>query len=107
MDLPLSPQVFDLLVALSHGPQHGYALMQRISQMHESRYKPSPGVVYSNLQRLVDWGWAEEAPPPSSKEDARRKHFRITTSGLEIARSHALKEQARLQQASSVLGVVS
>ena len=107
MDLPLSPQVFDLLVALSHGPQHGYALMLRISDMHGGRYKPSPGVVYSNLQRVVDWGWAEEAPPPSSEEDARRKHFRITATGLEAARSHAAQEQARLKQASSILGVLS
>lgn len=107
MDLPLSPQVFDLLVALSHGPQHGYALMQRISNMHGGRYKPSPGVIYSNLQRVVDWGWAEESPPPSPKEDARRKHFRITDAGLGVARSHADQEQARLNHAASVLGGLS
>ena len=106
MDLPLSPQVFDLLVALSHGPQHGYALMQRIAGMHGNRYKPSPGVVYSNLQRIVDWGWAVEAPPPEHGADARRKYFRITAQGLELARTHSANEQARLNHAQAVLGGV-
>lgn len=107
MKTELSPQIFDLLVALSHGPQHGYALMQRIEAMHDGHYKPSSGVIYANLQRLVDWGWCKEAPAPGIGEDARRKHYQATESGLGAARGHAAKQQEKLTQAKRALGGLS
>ena len=100
----LSPPVFDLLVALSHGPQHGYALMKRIEAAHGGRYKPSPGVIYSNLQRLVDGGWAQETAAPAGSTDERRKHYRITEQGRQAARAHCAQAQAQLAAAAHALG---
>ena len=108
MKTDLSPQIFDLLVALSHGPQHGYALMQRIETMHEGNYKPSSGVIYANLQRLVDWGWCKEVAAPGKGEDTRRKHYQATETGLGAARAHVGKQQEKLKAASrSLRGLTS
>ena len=107
MSPELSPPIFDLLVALSQGPQHGYALMKSIEAAHGGHYKPSPGVIYSNLQRLVDARWAKEVGAPKNSTDERRKHYEITEQGLGAARTHCAQAQAKLTQAAHVLGAAS
>lgn len=104
MTQDISPPILDLILALAHGPQHGYALMLRIEAMHKGAYKPSPSVIYTNLQRLVDQGWAAEVAAPALGEDARRKHYQATSAGLSAARSYVASQQDRLRAASKLLG---
>lgn len=88
MTTQMTSPLFDLLVALASGPQHGYALMLRVESMHNGAYRPSPGVVYSNLQRGQDAGWVEEVVT-AEDGDGRRRQFRLTQAGAQAVKAHA------------------
>jgi hypothetical protein len=49
---PLTPAVFHVLLALSDGPLHGYAVMRQVEA--ESHLVMGPGTVYGSLSRLTD-----------------------------------------------------
>jgi DNA-binding PadR family transcriptional regulator len=84
---PLTPAVFHVLLALSEGPLHGYAIMQRVEEV--SGLDMGPGTIYGSLRRLSEAGWVEEAGTDSS--DARRgRSFALTEQGVA-----ALAEEAR------------
>jgi DNA-binding PadR family transcriptional regulator len=93
---PLTPAVFHILLALSDGPLHGYAVMKRVEA--DAGVAMGPGTVYGALQRLVDAGWVEKTPGPSLA--ARRgRIFALTPKGR-----HALRgEAARLSRLSRLV----
>lgn len=75
---PLTPAVFHVLLALSEGPLHGYAIMQRAEEA--SGQSMGPGTVYGALQRLSEAGWVAETA--SDPDDARRgRSFDLTELG--------------------------
>lgn len=83
---PLTPVVFHVLLALSEGPLHGYAVMKEVER--ESGQSMGPGTVYGSLQRLQDAGWIEEAD--GDPDDARRgRAFRLTDEGRAGLRGEA------------------
>lgn len=84
---PLTPAVFHVLLALSEGPLHGYAIMQRAEEA--SGLSMGPGTVYGAVSRLAEAGWVQEADADS--DDARRsRSFALTALGRE-----ALSEEAQ------------
>ena len=85
---PLTPAVFHILLALSDGPLHGYAIMKRVEE--ESRLKMGPGTVYGSLQRLVDAGLVGEIGPDGATDRRRGNAFALTPAG-----SDALQGEAR------------
>ena len=83
---PLTPAVFHILLALSTGPSHGYAIMKRVED--ESRLMMGPGTVYGSLDRLTNTGWVEETD--SEPADRRRGSiFKLTPEGREALRAEA------------------
>lgn len=75
---PLTPAVFHVLLALSDGPLHGYAIMQRVEEV--SGLEMGPGTIYGSIRRLSEAGWVEEAGTDSS--DARRgRSFTLSEAG--------------------------
>jgi DNA-binding PadR family transcriptional regulator len=80
--------VFHILLALSEGPLHGYAVMKQVEDA--SGVVMGPGTIYGALQRLGEAGWvAEEAGAP---EDSRRgRAFTLTPEGLEALRREAVR----------------
>lgn len=63
-----------ILVALSDGPNHGYAIMTDVEQMTGSPL--GPGTLYAALGRLERLGLIEPMPA----ED-RRRPYRLTGAG--------------------------
>lgn len=88
--LPLTDLAFNVLVALSEERLHGYGLVKRLREL-EGRSSLRTGTVYAALARLEDQGWVEEADPPESSDDARRRYYRITPSGKRAARAEAAR----------------
>lgn len=84
---PLTPAVLHVLLALSDGPLHGYAIMQRVEE--ESGVEMGPGTVYGSLQRLDDAGLVREAEV--DEEDARRRSYRLTEEGRATLRAEAVR----------------
>lgn len=106
MNTHLTQPMFDLLVALASGQQHGYALMNKIEEMHGGKYRPSPGVIYSNIQRCVDAGWIEEVAV-AEDSDGRRRNYRLTRQGHEQALAYAQQSKQVADNALKELGRAS
>ncbi len=96
--LPLTPSVFFVLLALSNGEKHGYAIMQEIGTLSDGKFHMGPGTLYTTLQRLLDLALIEETE--TAAEDSRRRYYRLTTSGKlvlneEVARMDSVVRLAR------------
>ena len=88
--LPLAAAQFHILVALSAGELHGYAIMQAVESSSGGLVKIGPATLYGTLKRLVDGGLAEEvAKPLSPGEDARRRYYRLTGLGGRVCAAEA------------------
>ena len=99
--LPLSPATLHILLALTGGDMHGYAIMQDVLRQSEGVYKLGPGTLYDNLQKLVRQGMVKELGAKSGDEDSRRRYYRLTPLGsgvlaAEISRLESVVRDARL-----------
>lgn len=101
--IPLTPAAFQLMLALSAGPSHGYELMQRVATMTKQRTLLGPGTLYRSLQQMLIRGFIEERSLGSPSGDPRRKIYRLTRFGravatLEAQRLADLVREARAQK---------
>jgi DNA-binding PadR family transcriptional regulator len=95
--LPLPTAAFHILVALADGERHGYAIMQDVVAGTGGRLKLNPGTLYTTIRRLLEQGLVvelDERPDPD-EDDERRRYYRLTDMGRDVAKAEA----ARLQQA--------
>jgi DNA-binding PadR family transcriptional regulator len=94
--LPLSPQVFDILIALAAGDQHGYAIMQEITARTGGKVRLSPGTLYGCIKRMLEQGVIVEL---NVGDDLRRRYYRLTAFGRKVARAEAARLAYSLEQA--------
>lgn len=94
--LPLSPQVFDILIALAAGDQHGYAIMQEITARTGGKVRLSPGTLYGCIKRMLEHGVIVEL---NAGDDLRRRYYRLTSFGRKVARAEAARLADSLEQA--------
>ena len=89
--LPLSPQVFHVLLALADGPRHGYGIIQDVERETDGAIRLGPGTLYGALKRLLETGWVEETErrPDPAEDDERRRYYRLTTAGRRILAADA------------------
>ena len=102
--LPLTPVVFHMLIALSAGARHGYAIAQEVEAMTDGVVRLGPGTLYGSLQRLVDSGLIREAAAREDPPDARgerRRYYEITAAGrwALVADTERLAKAVRLARA--------
>jgi transcriptional regulator len=73
----------DLLIlkTLGLGPQHGWAISQRIQQISEDALRVNQGSLYPALHRLEEQGWvASEWGTSESNREA--KFYKLTRAGI-------------------------
>jgi DNA-binding PadR family transcriptional regulator len=89
--LPLTPPVFHILVALSGGERHGYAIMRQVSEDTGGTLQLGPGTLYGCLQRMLAAGLVEESDsrPDPRLDDERRRYYRITDFGTRVVKAEA------------------
>lgn len=93
--LPLPQAQFHVLVALTAGEMHGYAIMQAVEDSSDGIVRMGPATLYGTLKRLVDFGLAEELDrSPSPEDDQRRRYYRLTGLGEQVCTA----ESARLSR---------
>ena len=94
--LPLSPQVFDILIALAAGDQHGYAIMQEVAERTGGKVRLSPGTLYGCIKRMLEQGVIVEL---NAGDDSRRRSYRLTPFGRKVARAEAARLADSVEQA--------
>ncbi len=82
--LPLSPHQFHILLALTDRDRHGYALIQDIAQRTDGALRLGTGTLYTAIARLVELGLIADAGRPPSKEDERRRYYRLMPLGRAV-----------------------
>jgi DNA-binding PadR family transcriptional regulator len=89
--LPLTPAMFEILVALADGERHGYAIMQEVEARTEGKMRIGPGTLYRSIQRLIEEGLISESNerPELEMDDERRRYYRITDFGYRVAVAEA------------------
>ncbi len=89
--LPLTPAVFHILLALSEGERHGYAIMRQVAADTGGRLRLGPGTLYGCLKRMLSAGLVEESDerPDPELDDERRRYYRISDFGIRTVRAEA------------------
>jgi DNA-binding PadR family transcriptional regulator len=105
--LPLTPAMFEILVALADGERHGYAIMQEVDARTGGKMRIGPGTLYRSIQRLMEDGLITESDerPALEMDDERRRYYRITDFGYRVAVAEArrLAELVATAQAKKLL----
>ena len=94
--LPLTPAVFNILLALADGEKHGYGIMQEIAAHTGGRLRLGPGTLYGSIKRMLEDDLIEESDerPDPAHDDERRRYYRLTEFGQRVA----VAEAARLEE---------
>ena len=93
-----------MLVALSAGPLHGYAIMQAVEEASNGLVQMGPATVYGTLQRLTEAGLAQECGgPPSPDDDRRRRYYELTGLGRAVCAAEADRLAALVRRARTNL----
>lgn len=103
--LPLSPSDFQVLLQLSDQALHGYGIV-KASRDDRGRPALELGSLYRIINRLIQQELIEEVDVPQPDTKRRRRHYRATLLGRQVARAEARRLRALLDSdpASRLLG---
>jgi DNA-binding PadR family transcriptional regulator len=88
---PLTPAMFHVLLALAGDDLHGYAILKEVELRTGGKVKLSTGTLYGIIKRLLADGLIVErrARPTDANDDERRRYYRLTPQGREVAAAEA------------------
>jgi DNA-binding PadR family transcriptional regulator len=107
--LPLSPQQFQILLALSDADRHGYGIILEVAERTGGSMRLGTGTLYTALAGLVDGeliqdidGQSRNAPAQKDgqvRDDTRRRYYRLTSLGRAVLEAEAARLDALVKQA--------
>ncbi len=105
--LPLSLPVFHMLLILSEGERHGYALKREIARQTQGRTNLGAGVLYGSINKMLQQGLIVESGerPDPHLDDERRRYYRITPLGLKVAQAEAMRMRELVGLAKERIGL--
>ena len=88
---PLTPAMFHVLLALAGDDLHGYAILKEVELRTSGKVKLSTGTLYGIIKRLLADGMIVErrSRPAEADDDERRRYYRLTEKGREVAAAEA------------------
>jgi DNA-binding PadR family transcriptional regulator len=100
---PLTAAMFNVLLALADGDKHGYAVLKEVSEHSNGEVHLSTGTLYGIIKRLLVEGLIVEVRnrPAMEGEDQRRRYYRLTTRGREVAIAEARRMETLIARARS------
>ena len=78
--LPLSPQQFHILLALSKEDRHGYGIILDVAHRTDDALRMGTGTLYTAIARLT----AIELIADTGREDGPRRHYHLTPLGRKV-----------------------
>jgi DNA-binding PadR family transcriptional regulator len=104
---PVSTQVFHILLSLADDDLHGYAIIQDVATRTAGEVRLTASTLYAAVKRLLESGWIEERStrPAGGTDDPRRRYYRLTKRGRDVARAEArrLEQLAAMARAKRLL----
>lgn len=91
---PLTEALFYILLA-TRTPNHGYGIIQDVSEMTDGRVTLGPGTLYGAINSMLTKGWISLYS--EDKESRKKKEYMITGMGREVFQNEVkrLKELVR------------
>ena len=87
---PLTPAMFHVLLALAGDDLHGYAILKEVELRTGGEVRLSTGTLYGIIKRLLNEGLIiERRERPSAHDDERRRYYRLTPQGRQVAAAEA------------------
>jgi DNA-binding PadR family transcriptional regulator len=102
----LSTAMFHILLSLGEGERHGYALKREIGKRTNGKLRLGPGVLYGSINKMLELGLIEESDerPDPHLDDERRRYYRITSFGRQVARAEAARMRELADMAAITFG---
>src|SRR5271167_298403 len=93
--------MFHILIALADGEKHGYAILKEVARRTDDKVRLSAGTLYGNLARLESAGVIVESDrrPEFGLDDERRRYYRLTDFGRQVAIAEASRMEEAVAQA--------
>lgn len=103
--LPLTPAMFQVLVALADGEKHGYAIIKEVMRRTDGKVRLHTGTLYTVIKRFVADGLVAESAdrPDPALDDERRRYYRLTDRGRAVATAEADRLSETVAQARAKL----
>jgi DNA-binding PadR family transcriptional regulator len=100
----LTAAQFAILLALTQGDRHGYAIMRESGQ---DGLRLGPGTMYRSIKQLLEAELIAEVDGPADTDERgdRRRYYRLTASGRRVAEAEA-NRLARLVDRSKGRGLL-
>ena len=85
--LPLKQAHYLILLALTAGDMHGYAIKKAVASRTEGAVRLGAGSLYRAIGQLQDWGLIAASPsrPAPRLDDERRTYLALTELGRRVA----------------------
>jgi DNA-binding PadR family transcriptional regulator len=105
--LPLTPAVFNILLALADGEKHGYGIMLEVEANTKGLVLMGPGTLYGSIKRMLQADLIEESNErvdPETDDPRRRAYYRLTDLGRRTLRMEAerLAAQVKIARAKNI-----
>ncbi len=97
--IPMTETIYYTLLAVI-SPRHGYAIMQYVSELTDSRITLGTGTLYTMVGRLVNDGIIENVPNEQGK-----KTYIIADVGMELLKIETNRIEKQLNDGRMVLGI--
>jgi DNA-binding PadR family transcriptional regulator len=105
--LPLTPAVFNILLALADGEKHGYGIMQEVEANTKGQVLMGPGTLYGSIKRMLQADLIEESDERADPQmdDQRRRYYKLTALGRRTLRMEAerLASQVQIARTKNIL----
>ena len=100
---PLTPAMFEVLLSLAGEDLHGYAILKEVESRSGGKVRLSTGTLYGIIKRMLGDGLIVElrSRPAESQDDERRRYYRLTPQGRQVAMAEAQRMEEILSVARS------
>jgi DNA-binding PadR family transcriptional regulator len=99
--LPLTPQQFHILLALTGAHLHGYGIIRDVAERTGGAVRLGTGTLYTALARLEALALVGESErrAPAGEDDDRRRYYRLTPLGRAVLKAETERLEALVRHA--------
>ncbi|WMJ86076.1 PadR family transcriptional regulator [Anaerocolumna sp. MB42-C2] len=101
-NIPLTEAIYYILIAVK-SPNHGYGIIQNVSDITKGRLILGPGTLYGAINNLLDKGWIRLYR--EEKDSRKKKEYIITESGRSAFKEEVMRLKELLENSKYMEGI--